>query len=173
MATLFQIGEDLRALSDLLDERGGDVTEADVAAAVDAWFQEVGDAQAEKLDRYVNLIRRQEMHAAAAKAEAEQYAAISAARDNEARRLKDRLKLFLELTGQQKVQTATGRSIWVQPNGGTPLVTDPAIDPASIPDDLAKVTRTFDRDKVIEALKGGRGIPFARFGERGTHLRIR
>lgn len=172
MRTLFNIGDDLRALADLMDEC--EELSPEVDAAITAWFNELSADEAAKLDGYVGLIRTWEMEAAAAYAEAEQYEAKARVRANRAARLKDRLKWYLESTGRKKVETATKRTIAIQANGGpVPVMLADSIDPSTIPDDLAIVRRTIDTEAVRQFLLAGGTLDFAALGFRGTHLRIR
>ena len=174
MPTLYAIGEDLLALDALLEERDGDITDPDVAAAIDAWAAELTANLAVKLDSCVGYIRTLEMEEAAAKAEAEQWQHKAASRAKRRDLFKARVKSILEATGQTKVTTATGRVVAVQANGGNPPViyADP-LDPAKVPDEYCIVRRTIDNAAVLAALKEGETLPFAHLGERGSHLRIR
>lgn len=172
-STLFEIGEDMRALLAIMDECDEELT-PDVDAALDQWFKELSNGEAAKLDGYVNLIKTLEMEATAAIAEAEQYEMKARVRKNRVARLKDRVKEHLEATGRKKVETATKRTIAIQANGGViPVKIAEGTDPASIPDEFAIVTRAPNLDAIREKLKTGESLPFATLGERGTHLRIR
>ena len=171
MPTLFEIADDLRALADLLAE--GDAELADeTAAAAEAWFAELGGQEAEKLDAYVDLIRRFESEAQTANEEAQRYDRIASVRGNAAARLKNRLRDYLAATGQPKVQTATGRTVRIQKNGTAPLVVDDGLDLATVPPELVKVSRSIDLAAVRDRLKAGESLPFARLGDPGCHLRI-
>jgi len=90
------------------------------------------------------------------------------------KRLKNRLKDYLEFTGRTKAHTETGRTITVQANGGAlPVITPPDIDIRGVPEQFVKVIRSLDLDAVREELKSGAELPFAQLGQRGTHLRIK
>ncbi len=173
MATLFSIGDDLRALMDLLDESGGEITPA-THTTLEAWFAEVGRDQSNKLDGYACLIRQLEMEATAATAEKEQWAKKAQARENSAKRLKERLKLYMELSRQDKLQTSTGRIIALQNNGGLlPLELAPTIDPNKLAPAFQRVKVDVDTDAVRAVLEAGQELPFAKLGARGRHVRIR
>jgi hypothetical protein len=175
MADLFDIGDiaDIKALMDLLDETDGEIT-PESQDAMDAFFAEIEGNQGEKLQGYATLIRRMETEAAVAKAEAEQWDRKGDARANSARRLKDRLKLYLEVTGQKKVQTSRGYVIAIQANGGkVPLVIADGTDPKALPETFQRIRVEIDTDAVRETLESGGSLPFAALGERGSHIRIR
>jgi uncharacterized protein (UPF0335 family) len=173
MATLFEIGVELVALMDLLDETGGEIT-PNSQDALDEFFTEVGDQQKDKLQAYASLIRRLETEAATATAEAEQWQKKAQARTNSVKSLKDRLKLYLEMTGQKKVQTSKGYTIAIQANGGkVPLVIAEGTDPASLPDEFKRQRWEILTEAVREALESGQKLPFAALGVRGSHVRIR
>lgn len=170
--TLFAISEDLLALDHLLEELGGDVSDPAVDAAITAWMTELGADESLKFDGYVNYIRQLEMEAAAAQAEANDYAERAQTRRNRVAWLKSRVKDHLEATGRKKAGTATGRTLAIQANGGmTPILWAETIDIEAVPENLTK--RVLDTEAVRFELEAGRELPIARLGKRGTHLRIR
>ena len=79
----------------------------------------------------------------------------------------------MELTHRAKLETATGRVLAIQKNGGKqPLVVD-WLPLEELPERFQKVTITEDREKIAEALAAGEELTFARLEPRGTHLRIK
>lgn len=171
--SLFDISDDLRALALLMDECDAELTR-ETSEALDEWFAELSQGEAVKLDGYVGLIKQNEMEAAAAKAEAEQYAMKARARENRVRWLKERVKGYLEATGRTKVQTATNRTIAIQANGGVQkLSIAPGINPENVPAEFQVVTVTFNNDRIREALDGADKPVWAKLEPRGTSLRIR
>jgi len=172
--TLFNITEDLLTIERLIDEVEGDISAPEVEAAITAWMAEMGGDQAVKCDGYIGLIRKWEMQAAAAKAERDQYAKIAQVRGNRIDALKQRLKEHMERTGQAKIETATGRTIAIQKNGGkAPMVVDPVVDPQAVDARYQRITIDLDNEAVRAALEAGEKLAFASLGERGTSLRIR
>lgn len=172
-ATLFEIRDDLNALADLLAEVGGDVTEADAEAAIDAWLAETEGATKAKLDSYAALIREVETRAAGRKAEAERLAALAKADSGTVDRLKARLLWFMQDQQLDKVETERFR-LTVCANGGKPPVRL-LVPPETLPAEYRreKVIVSADTDTIREALEKGADLPFASLGERGVHLRIR
>lgn len=176
--TLYEISADLAALDALLDDLGGDVSDAAAEAAIDQWFAELGAERDRKLDAYAGLIRDCETLAEAARAESVRLAALSAQRRSKAERLKARLKYFLEQHQITKLNTERF-SFNVQRNGGNPpveftqLITDVR---AQLPERFIRVIPEqyeMDRSAILDALRSGEALDFARLGEKGTHLRIK
>ena len=172
--TLYQISEDLLALDDLLFEVGGDISEEEAATAIEQWFAENEAALQQKLDGYGYLIRRQEADASFVDEEVKRLQARKQARENAAKRLKDRLKQFMEEHGMKDIETPHFRFA-VQKNGGrTPIEVD--VPPDQLPKEYQRVKIEPDIDKLrskLESLPDDVGLPFAHFLPRGSHLRVR
>ena len=175
MRPLYAIRADVLALNDLLDELEGDLSRAgEVGPALESFLADLEAEQGVKLDSFIDLIKTLRMEAVAAKAEKEQWAAKEKARTGRADYLERMLREHLELTGQRKVQTATGRTVAVVANGGKPpVVYAEAIDPAVIPEEFVRVKKEVNTELVQKFLESGGSLPFAKLGERGNHLRVR
>lgn len=174
MPTLFEIADDLLALVALCDERDGDIDDPDAIAAVEAWFAELEKNQVAKLDGYIGLIRTWEMEEASAKAEAERWAKKAQVRGNRIARLKARLKEYLVATGQDKVTTAAGRTVALQKNGGVLPIGPAGWETTFSLDEYPQFAKKVpDTAAVRAALDNGAKLPFAEFGERGSHVRFR
>lgn len=174
--SLFAIGDDYLALLNLFDELEDDPSRApgELDPAMEALFAEIGAAQAEKLDGYVDVIRHLDTREAIAKEEAERYRMAAQVAATRSAFLKRRLLEHLTRTGQLKVTTATGRTISVTNNGGaTPVVISPDTDPTTVDPRFQDVKITLNLKAVREALDNGYPLPFATIGDRGTHLRIK
>lgn len=192
--TLWEIGSDLESLEALLMEVGGDVTDEEAEQAIDAWLAETRETEAQKLDRYGALIRTFEARAEIQEKEAARLMERAQVNRNAVKRLKDRLLMHLERTGRTK---ADGHlySFTVSKNGGKlPLETDP-VDPMDVEprfrraslvlmapteetlealrEQCKRLDVTLDTEAVRDALDAGEPVPFARYGERGKHLRIK
>lgn len=174
---LLEIGDDLRALNDLLDETGGELATPEVEAAFASLSHALVGEESAKLDSCVNYLRRLDMEATAARAEAEQYMTHATVREARAKRFKDFLRSYIETTGRTKVQTESGRVLAVQANGGqTPVrFLDPALDPNTVPVEWVVVRKTVNVDAVRRALEEGNpdAKRIAVLESRGRHLRIR
>lgn len=175
MRPLYAITAEMQRLNDLLDEAEGDFSRlGEREEAVSLLLSELEADQGVKLDNVLDLARQLEMEATAAKAEAEQWQAKAKARANRADYLLGIVKKHLEATGQRKVQTATGRTVAVVANGGKPpVVYAEAIDPAAVPEEFVRVKKEIDTQRVQLFLESGGSLPFAKLGERGSHLRVR
>lgn len=168
--SLFHLEQDQQALVDLLTEIGGDVTDNDVAAAIDDWILEIAKNEQEKLDRYAQVIRRLELDAAVAEAERERYAQLRDVRKNAAQRLKEKLKHYLEEAGKPKVETQHHK-FSVCKNGGKPSLLIPDI--SKLPEDYIEFVPQPKNDEIRKALEADpASVTGASLEPRGTHLRI-
>jgi hypothetical protein len=177
VSTLRAIGEDLQALEDLLQEVGGDVSEADAEAAIDAWLMETTDALHKKLDRYSDLIQYMNDRAKGRKEEAARLTALAKTDENGAKRLKDRLLWFMTEQGQARLDTKFHRITVAKAGGKVALDVDPAFDPeeyVSTPyGHFVKVSYDWDRDAIRKVLERGQPLPFAKLAERSESVRIK
>ncbi len=190
--SLFDIGDDLIALEQLIESCDGDISDPKVEQAISQWMNELERDLAGKTDGYVNLIRKWEAEGAAAKAEAEQYAKAAEVRINRVKRLKQMLQQWMDTMQRARIETATGRTVAIQNNGGvTPLQVDDAavdgvirkafaeIDAEPGTSDVAEILPylkariELDVEKVRKAIAGGIMLSFAKALPRGQHLRIR
>lgn len=172
--TLFDIGHDLHALAALLDEMDGEIgPEADVA--VQAWFAELAQDEAVKLENYRKLILMLEGEAAVARAEEDQYRKMRETRERRIDWLKAKIKDYLDYTGVTKAKTATGRAFCIEKNGGKlGLDLTPEVEQnPEIAGVYCKLVPTLDKEGVRDALDAGVELAFAKFKPRGTHLKIR
>lgn len=193
--TLWEIGDDLEALHDLLAEVGGDVSEEEAEAAIDAWLSEVAGAEAAKLDRYGALIRTIEARAEIQESEAKRLTERANANRNHVKRLKDRLLAHMDRTGRKKIEGNLYAFTAANNGGATPVQIDEGVDPMQVeprfrvakltlacPTDetlealesqCRKLEVEIDRAAVREALDAGEALPWAQYGERGRHVRMR
>lgn len=171
--TLFEIGDEMLALEELIDSLDGDISDPAAEEAITAALESLAKDQANKTDGYVNLIRKWEMLQVAATAEKDRYSKRISVMDNRVGRLKHRLKQHMELTGQKKIETASGRSVTISNNGGAlPLEMDTTVDPRTVDPRFQKVILTLDNENIRKALVAGEKLEFASIKPRGTHLRI-
>jgi len=173
MSTVFKIAEDLRALDELLDECGGELT-PETEPIFEAFFAELATDQEAKLDNYAHLISELNRQAVAARATAEGFARVARARERSVDRIKDRLLWFMQGTGQKKALTTSGWTFAVQANGGKdPVLINDGVSTEDVPAAYLRITVEIDKDKVRDAIKAGESIDFATLGERGVHLRLK
>lgn len=169
--TLLSIADDVLALSRLIDSIDGGELDADVAAVLDEWFKEVEGDETEKIDGYAALIRETKLTAAARREEADRLGKLAAADEAKAKRLTDRLRLYLEMTGRTRLETTRYKVALCLNGGKLPLV---------MPDNIlellngawTKVRYEPDAEAIRAALEAGQAVPGCRLGERGRHLRI-
>ena len=203
MPTLFQIADEIRALHDLLTEAGGELPDEQAEAAIDEWLAETNVALEKKVNGYVWLIKEFEGRSEARELAAKHLTASAGADLNQAKRLKTRLKEFLEICGLNKLQTEHFK-LTIAANGGkAPLVfpEEWEREPAQSPEryhkvaitldketlrkeaeetelELAKLSHSFARGEITaqqynDAMHIADHTNVVRLGERSTHLRIR
>lgn len=177
MAALYPITGRFVELMRLIEDADGDLGAANMlgvtlGAELDAaeWEQDGAVAAA------VAFIRQCELEAEECRERAAQWEQRMEARHRAAERERERLRLHLIATGQTRIETTAGDVVSVQKNGGKlPVVPThgDTFDAAALPDQYVRVRREPDCDAIRAALEAGESLTFARFGERGTHLRIR
>lgn len=175
MPTLFQIAEELTALHYLLSECGGELPDEQAEAAIDQWFKETDAAVEKKVNAICWLIREFEGSSDVREQAANALMALSGTDLNQAKRLKSRLKLFLEICGLKKLETEHFK-LNIQANGGLVALILPAEwerDPASAPEAFHEVEIKLNTAAIREAIRNDEETHGARLGERGTQLRIR
>ena len=164
--SLFQIGEHFYALESLLIEQEGEITEE-----IDSWLNEYQAKEQDKLDAYCYIIQKFEEIAEESKRLAER----SSAYNKKVKQLKDRMKLYLENRGKQKVET--GRfTITVCGNGGLlPIRLHEDVTTERLPEPFIKVYKEPDLSALRDAILSGNeeAQRFATILPRGTHLRIK
>lgn len=173
--TLFDITEDLLALADLLDEQDGDITETE--AQFDAWFAELGEERDNKLDGYAYLIRDCEAEAERLKDEVDRLRARKTAAENKAKKLKERLEVFLKIQGIEKIKTDRF-TFALQKPGGKPKVEVEAKyleHPEELPEAFRRVKFEANLDALREAFEAGDEVAgfYASIVESEKRLRIR
>lgn len=171
--TLYKITDDLVALDELLAEVGGDVTDAEADAAIEAWLSELGEARDRKLDGYAALIRTIE---ARERVKRDEAARLAREADYEARaadRLKRRLADVFRRMGWKSVKTDRFTVTLAGHGGKQPLVFRDSFTADDCPPEYRRVRIEPDNEKIRAALESGASLPFASLGERGSSIRIK
>lgn len=159
-----------------------DETNGELPPELEEWMKEIGDNEAEKVENYYWLYKSLESEATVATAEAEQFAAKARARTNLAKNLKDRLKLYLEMTGRKEIVGTSGRKAAIQANGGKVAMTQAyAANPSDMtaaeiercPESLIRPRVALDTDALRKGLESGEVYDLAKLEPRGTHLRFK
>jgi hypothetical protein len=169
MTTLLDISDDVRALADLIDETDAELT-PEVEAALDQWFKELGDRQGAKLDAYAALIRISELRAAARREERDRLDRRIHADEVLAKRLKERLLLYFELTNQRGLETARYKIRVCQNGGVTPMKID--CPPESLPPPYQRHVVQANTEAIRKSLEAGNRIGGCELLPRGKHVRI-
>lgn len=164
--SLFNIGESFYALESLLIETEGEITDE-----IDAWLSEYQAKEEHKIEGYCYLIMKFEEIATESKRLADRAASYS----TKVKNLKDRLKLYMEMQGREKIETPRF-TVSVCGNGGVlPINLHEDVTSESLPDQFVHTYREPNLQAIREAILNGdeEAQRFATLQSRGTHLRIK
>ena len=169
MPTLIEISEDLLQLEEALENCDGD---EDAAGLVDQWLAACA-LEAEKLDHYAALITELEKRAEARKAEAKRLADRARVDTNRSAFLKERLKVHFLRHGRKVVETRRYRITHALNGGLLPLLLD--VEAEALPEAyrVEIVEHRPNLEALRAALDASEPLAFARYGERGSAIRIR
>lgn len=174
MRTLFQIGEELTALAELMEELGGEITDDQVGLELEAYFDSLNEDKEAKLERYCWLVKEFEARAESRQQESYRLADLAQQDGRNAKRLKERLKSFLETQNPKKAETRSFK-MWVQKNSATPLEYPEAWDaePASSPERYHETKIILNKKLLRADLEAGELVEGCEIGPAGNHLRIK
>lgn len=186
--TLTEIEAAGAALDALIAELDGDVSDG-AAEIVDAWFAELQEETARKVDGYAFRIKAEEADAERWAAMAAEMSAKADAAKSRAKRLKERMAFHLETQQLQEIKGEIYRFYWQKNGGKAPLIMD-STDPNDFPPECRVTTVSISNAKVRELVDAGlmeftefehddngvqterkRKLP-AHLGERGRSLRL-
>lgn len=163
MSTLYEItGEYLQLLEWLEDSE-----ELEEQALQDTLEGIDGELEI-KAENYAKIIRELEAEAKKYEEEKKRLEARGSALANRSRMLKDNLYRAMQITGKRKFKTDLF-SFGIQKNGG--LQPMEIKEGADVPEEYLK--KEPDNQKIREAIKEGKELPFVLLKERGEHLVIR
>lgn len=171
--TLYEIGSEFIELENLLEEIGGDVSDAEIEKQIDDFLADLTMQRDKKLDGYASLIVELQSRGEARAAEARRLIDLANDDMEKGRKLQERLKAFFERTNVSKVETFRFKLSVVKNGGKTPVALNAALNFAELPEEYRKVRFDPDKDAIREALEAGEKLDFARLEQRGTHLRIK
>jgi hypothetical protein len=149
----FQIGDEELALHAILEEVGGDMSDEEAEAAIEAWFAEIEQDVEKKVDGYCALVKHFAKVAEARKEEAKRIEAMAKADANRAEKLKTRLHEFMRTTNRPKIETLRFK-VRRQTNSVAPFVIkqDYLDNPDLLPEGLyKKVPHTAAIKEAVEA----------------------
>ncbi|HKX31345.1 MAG TPA: siphovirus Gp157 family protein [Blastocatellia bacterium] len=155
MRKLHEIGADLEALDDLLINLGGEISDDEIGAAIEALFDQIGQERDEKIRRICGLIANKEASAKMCEAESKRLKRMAEVEQNGAERLKKRLKQFFEDHKITKLDLGIFKPR-IQANGGSaPLIVPEGwrTSAAQAPEQFHKVTVDLDTDAIRAAIQ--------------------
>lgn len=161
--TLYDLTSDALALMQGLNDI--EATDETRDAAVAAFL---AGASESKLESYAHVMRTLDAEAAAFKAEAERFADKAAVAESGVKRLKAGVLAHLQALGVSEAKAGLFRFAVTANGGKVPVVLH-----GEPPVDYQRVSVAPDLEKIRAALEAGGSLPFAEFGERGCHVRLR
>lgn len=164
MNTLYNLSGDYAALLDLATDPDTD-PEA-ISDTLEGLQLEIAD----KVDGYAGVYAELEARIKAIDEQLKRFTDMKKACENAKDRMKSYAKAALEKAGAAKFSSDL-HEIKVCKNGGAlPL----QIDETEVPEEYLKteIVQKPDKDKISKELKLGIELPFARYGERGSYVKI-
>jgi hypothetical protein len=176
--TLRDIGADLIAIDNLIEETGGEIVSPEADAALTAWMTANMAEESKKMEGYFWYVRALETEAAVLKAEADQLARQAKARAARVEWLLKAVFRHIKATGRTEIVTEKGHAFKVTKNGGNPpLKLAEDIDPETLEErflvPVVPVRRKVDADAVRAALNAGEVLAWASIEKPGEHLRVK
>lgn len=163
MSTLYELTGQYLDLLEMLEEDDGTDEQVirDTLEGID------GELEI-KADNYAKIIRELSEEAKKFESEKKRLEARQITLENRVKMLKDDLFRAMKETGKTKFKTDLF-SFGIQKNGGMQPIE--IVPDATVPEEYCRMEP--DSAKIREALSFGKELSFARFMERGEHLRIR
>jgi len=168
MATLYELAEQYKLLIDLLDTTEPDEIDESVNNAVDA----LDDKIQNKIDSIVKVIKEFKMLELARKEEAKRISERAThAKNVHARLISYLQEQILVVAPNTKKFKSDSFDIAIVKNGGLPPIEfDPDV---QIPIGFCDTIQKPNNDRIRHHLNRGHVLKFAKFTERGTHVRIK
>ncbi|MGB1125796.1 MAG: siphovirus Gp157 family protein [Phycisphaeraceae bacterium] len=169
--TLYDITADMREIDHLLATLEGDISDPAIDEAITEWIEEMDSDLKGKVDGYAAYVTELLALAAARNDEAKRLKERAKVNENAAKRLKDRLLWALQERGIDKVETLR-YTVSVSTAGGMQKL-DVQVPAEELPPRFQKVTIDADNKAIREAIAAGEEVDGATLMERGTVLRIK
>lgn len=169
--TLYDITADMREIDHLLATLEGDISDPAIDEAITEWIEEMDSDLKGKVDGYAAYVTELLALAAARNDEAKRLKERAKVNENAAKRLKDRLLWALQERGIDKVETLR-YTVSVSTAGGMQKL-DVQVPAEELPPRFQKVTIDADNKAIREAIAAGEDVDGATLMERGTVLRIK
>lgn len=178
---IFDIDAEIDQIAMAFDQFSETGEEGAVLDAIENYFGDLLHERDRKIDGYCRLIDEYLARSEARKKESERIAILAKTDNNNAARLKSRLKFYFEQNGITKFETAFHK-VSIAKNGGVQPLTvssDVEEDPFLLPEGFRKIVVTVDKDAIRKELakpEEEQDITVARYcilEERGTSLRIK
>lgn len=164
MASLYALTTEYQALLDL-----GDSDDPEDIEAFQNTLEGINYELDLKADDYAAVILQLNGKTDMIKKEVERLQKIQKTIENNVDRMKQILQWSMEQTGRTEIKTPL-HQFKIQKNGGKLklLLNEP-----DVPDNFKRVVYEIDTEKIRKALEDGQEFEWAKFAERGSHLRIK
>ena len=163
--TLYELTVDYMSLLEMAED-----PDIDQEALRDT-MEGIEGAIEDKADAYAVVIAQLSTDAQALDAEIKRLTARKKSLENNAAYIKKSLQGALEAVGKQKLKTLRYTFTIAKNGGKAPLIMHVTAD--ELPDNLVKIKREVDTDRIRVLLDAGKGAEWAEYGDRGTSLRIK
>lgn len=154
--TLYEIGGEMQAFEDFLEQIDGDVSDPAFETMVDEWLATNEKLLADKLDNYGMVIKNRLALAEAQKAEATRLLEAKVVNENFVNKMKERLRDFFKLKDLKKVE-GTLFKFRLQNNSQRKMTIDLIYDgeegAQKLPSIYQKITTVPDTTKISNDLK--------------------
>lgn len=164
MSTLYELTEEMMALSEMMED-----SETDEQVLLDTIEGVSGEYDA-KIENYCKLIKNLDAESKALKEESKRLSARQKTIDGNI----SRLKAFMLESMRQVGKTEAGGLLKakIAKNGGMlPLKVN--VQPEELPEEYRRTVYETDNEAIRKALDEGKELDFAEYGERGESLRIK
>lgn len=158
-----------KLLVELSEESGGEITEEIAELIAEAAAVEMERDQ--KLDNYIHMMRRIEAEKEILKERSKVLGARAKSREAIIQSMKSRILINMQLTGRKVIEGDLW-TIKIQNNPAAPFIIDD-IPIEEIPEQFVTRDPQLNTGYLKKFIKAGGETDFARFGERGQHIRIR
>lgn len=169
--TLYDITADMREIDTLLATLEGDISDPAVEEAITEWLAEMDSDLKAKVDGYAAYVTELLALAAARNDEAKRLRERAKVNENAAKRLKERLLWALQERGIERLDTLR-YTVTVSTAGGLQKL-DVHVPAEELDEKFQRVAIEADNKAIREAIEAGEDVEGATLIERGTVLRIK
>lgn len=158
MPTFDQIQQEIRSVCDTVEEMGDSIT-PEMAAQIDAYLDELAGAEADKVDAFAAVVRREAARVEFLKSEADRVQRKRKSAESGLNYLKAR---YLQVMQENGLRSIKGNTSSISARFSQAVV---VVDEARLPDEFVRTKREANKTEIGAALKGGHDVPGAQLVE--------